>query len=80
MSKQIKIEDLIPFLKKGWVACDSNGIWSWFSKKPEIADRGFWEVYDDEYCLDWEKKNIVMFNIAPAEDWTESLIKVGCEK
>ena len=31
MTKQIKIEELIPFMKKGWVACNNDGTWWWYS-------------------------------------------------
>ena len=30
----IKITDLIPMLKNGWVAMDNNGAWWWYNEKP----------------------------------------------
>lgn len=32
--KQITIYDLLPLLKKDWVACDKCGQWFWHNKKP----------------------------------------------
>ena len=29
----INIQDLIPFMKEGWVAMDKNGDWYWFKNK-----------------------------------------------
>lgn len=71
----INIQDIIPFLKKGWVAMDADGEWWWFPIEPYmISDK--WELWgEDNYR---EVIHIsVMFNIAPADDWTKSLIKVG---
>lgn len=69
---QINIQDIIPFMKKGWVAMDWNGDWRWFDIKPII----------DKDLLQWENfphksKKINGFDIALADDWTKSLIKVG---
>lgn len=64
----IKIEDLIPLLKEGWVSMDENKCWFWHSKKP----RRFYCQWDnnDRAC------KLGAFDIAPAEDWTQSLIKI----
>lgn len=73
MTKQIKIEELIPFMKEGWVAMDKNGLWFWFYRKPEIIIEA-WNypngigIYE---CLS------NAFNIAPAKEWAKSLIKIG---
>jgi len=74
MTKQIKIEELIPLIKiSGYVAMDKDGDWYWFSDTPEMEDKmGYW--FD---CLGRYKNLSEMFNIAPAEDWTKSLMKVG---
>lgn len=32
----INIQDIIPFMKDGWVAMDSNCKWGWYDKKPVI--------------------------------------------
>ena len=63
----IKIDDLIPLLKEGWVAMDKNKEWYWFEDKP-IKNIAKWH---GQFC-----ENLSMFNIASAEDWTQSLIKI----
>lgn len=68
----IDIQDIIPFMKDGWVAMDKSGKWFWYDdNEPEIN-------YDFE---EWDNQNdcegIGGFDIAPADDWTKSLIKVG---
>lgn len=72
MAKQIKIEELIPFMKKGWVACDKNGAWHWYSAKPKLEVLfNIWDFYGGSL------KNLsTVFNIAPAKVWTKSLIKI----
>lgn len=69
----IDIKELIPFMRKGWVAMGSDGMWSWFSHKPKAYKRcGWWCVVNTKtiFCpLD-------CFNITPADDYTKSLIKV----
>lgn len=65
----INIQDIIPFMKKGWVAMDNDGRWFWYKRKPKKCD-GEW-VGDDVGTIWYE------FDIAPADDWTKSLIKVG---
>lgn len=71
----IKIEDLIPLLREGWVAMDKSGEWVWFERKPTHS------LTDDM----WTKQSVnksrwrtlsLMFDIAPADDWTKSLIKI----
>ena len=68
----IEIEDLIPLLRKGWVAMNRNGFWSWFDKEP----------FPDETCGFWRNlgKTVYFkdcFSIMPVEDWEKSLRKVG---
>lgn len=73
-NKQIKIEELIPYMKKGWVACDKDGTWVWFNKKPVIdLENGMWFGYKGELAYELNKA----LNIAPAKDWIKSLKKVG---
>ena len=69
----INIQDVIPFMKKGWVAMDRNGDWYWYEKEPYInqyhwESKGACESFKDFGCLK---------DVAPANDWTNSLIKVG---
>lgn len=72
----INIEDIIPFMKKGWVAMDKDGEWNWFSEEPVstfITDCYYSAPFicSDCICLSGA------FDIAPADDWEKSLIKVG---
>lgn len=66
--KQITIYDLLPLLKKGWVAYEQVFGWHFFEKKPKATSK----------C--WEDFGIAMeifFNIAPfGGDWKDSLIRV----
>lgn len=74
--KQIKIEQLLPLLKSGWVACNSNGSWRWFKYKPKCRQRfGLW---DTEYERNEAYFSpLTAFRIAPFDgDWKDSLIKV----
>ena len=64
----INIQDIIPFMKKGWVAMDEDGCWWWHSKKP----RRFWNQWDNNV----RACKLGAFDIAPADDWTQSLIKI----
>jgi len=72
MTKQIDIKELIPYLKKGWVAMDENGTWLWCEVKPKIKNCGIWELSEQcSYCT-----LTAYINIAPISNWTKSLIKV----
>ena len=69
------IQDIIPFMKDGWVAMDSNCEWGWYDKKPVIDKEILqWSLNDEGES--YEMLNIP-FDIAPADDWTKSLLKVG---
>lgn len=72
--KQITIYDLLPLLKKGWVAKDFDNIWHWFKTKPvRCKYHAGW--YDPKNMR--ESRIIDLFNIAPFDgDWKDSLIKV----
>ena len=77
--KKITIDELIPLLKKGWVAMDKDGQWWWFGKKPNGKNKyGRWRfpksslsfphrLYSEKLCL---------FDIERVEDWKDSLRKV----
>ena len=70
----IKIEQLIPFMKKGWVAMDSNGEWFWFDRKPFVGE----VLWNPNEKSDWHgEESLQAFDIAPADDWTKSLIKIN---
>lgn len=71
----INIQDIIPFMKDGWVAMDKNGSWWWYPVEPYMNRSEWWFTDYGEYL---EGKMVSsMFDIAPADDWTKSLIKVG---
>lgn len=69
----IDIKDIIPFMRNGWVAMDSDNKWFWYSNKP-LNPKGVIAI--------WHKNGgdvgdlYASFDISPAEDWTKSLIKV----
>lgn len=68
----INIKELIPFMKEGWVAMDENGVWYYHEQEPEMSDSitgGYWCSWDNVRISD-------CFDIAPADDWTKSLIRV----
>lgn len=71
MTKQITIYDLLPLLKKGWVAMDENGRWVWYNEKPICCINGRWGVSEDADAF-----RLSCFNVAPFGSWKDSLIKV----
>lgn len=76
---QIKIQDLLPLLRHGFVAMDKDGNWYWYPEKP-IARRGimcfFGQPYESSTAFSCKLNNI--FDIAPFEgDWKDSLIECG---
>ncbi len=69
----IKIEQLLPLLKNGWVAMDKDGRWFWYKMKPEIdIEEGWWIGGSQSYLYG-------AFDIEPAKDWTKSLMRCGDE-
>lgn len=50
IKKKVSIEDLKPFLKKGYVAMDANGNWYWYREKPDVTLEYF-DPFDDYYSL-----------------------------
>ena len=68
----INIQDIIPFMKDGWVAMDKNGSWVWFEQKPICRPvlYDIWRIDDGLICP------LHCFDIAPADDWTKSLIRI----
>ena len=70
--KQITIYDLLPLLKKGWVAMDKDGTWKWYALKPKMF-KGSKNWMDKAFSYQY----FYQFNIAPFDgDWQDSLIKV----
>ena len=79
--KQCTIEEIIPFLKKGWVAMDKCGVWSWFSVKPKIQNvdygylsREYYPYWEGEWTF--QKIPLGVIKIKPVNDWTKSLIEI----
>lgn len=69
------IEQFMPYMKPGWVACDKTGLWAWYSRKPHLSKTNRWD--DDLYWdSDGNGNFLRCFDIIPAEDWTKSLKKV----
>jgi hypothetical protein len=68
----IDINEITPFMKKGWVAMDENEEWWWYEKKPEMYDDMRW------WTIDEGQHDAIsdVFDIKPVEDWTESLMEI----
>lgn len=68
----IKITDIIPFIKKGWVAMSEIGVWYWFETKPIKSDKsGIWLGKIGDYTV---TRLSNCYDIAPADNRT---FKVG---
>lgn len=72
--KAYSIDALLPLLRKGWVAMDSNGTWFWYDTKPRAKrDTKTWRTesecayYNLGFCFPIEK----------ASDWRTSLRECG---
>ena len=74
--KQIKIYDLLPLLRPGFVAMEKNGIWYWYTYKPVPDNIGIWMLlHGGELC------ELSAFNIERFEgDWKDSLMECGEKK
>ena len=68
----INIQEIIPFMKKGWVAMDKSGAYRWFLRKP-YANEDYGVFRTDISCTTCSLR---CFDIAPADDWKKSLIQV----
>ncbi len=74
----IKIEDLLPLLRPGWVAMDEDKLWFWHQVKPDIQKingMGMWgsKTYSGKII---RLKDL--FDIAPYDgDWSDSLMECG---
>ena len=55
----INIQDIIPFMKDGWVAMDSDNEWYWHEQRPMKNQVGWDSQFFD---------NLIMFDIAPVDD------------
>lgn len=74
--KQITIYELLPLMRKGFVAMDKNGIWYWYEHKPVPDDLGIWR-----FLSDGDLYELSAFNIADFDgDWKDSLMQCGEKK
>lgn len=78
--KQITIYDLLPLLRKGFVAMEPWGEWVWFKIRPcGTSQTGKWQMSssnpDDlkRHTLTSDALNIVRFD----GDWKDSLMECG---
>lgn len=75
--KQITIYDLLPLLRKGWVAMDKDGAWHRFPNAPTMRQGRFFDHW-------WTDRNILRIvflshclNIQKFDgDWKDSLMEV----
>ena len=73
---KIKIQDLLPLLRKGYVAMEKYGIWYWYTHKPVPDNIGIWIQLPDGDLYE-----LSAFNIAPFDgDWKDSLMECGEKK
>ena len=71
----IKVEQILPLLKKGWVAMDANGLWHWHAEEPvyDLEMKEWVSNIDIAACLNDR------LDIEPVKDWTKSLMRCGDE-
>lgn len=69
------VRDIAPKMRPGWVAMDEwTYDWYFYAQEPTRGIK-VWLANDiDVFCL----SNI--FDIAPVEDWKQSLRNVGCDE
>lgn len=69
------VRDIAPKMRDGWVAMDASGHWYWHSERPVRRGFNMWghpsAGMADMTCLSCG------FDIAPVDDWAQSLRKVG---
>ena len=74
--KQITIYDLLPLLRKGWVAMDKDGSWGWYRTRPYQVGGSFWVNNGDR-----DSSMFFCFRIKRFKGgWRDSLIKVERSK
>lgn len=64
------MRDIAPKMRPGWVVMNYDSSWCWFSSKPTVVGC-IW------MSLDLSFSHLHSFDIAPVDDWTQSLRKVG---
>ena len=82
MTKKIKITDLIPLLKPGFVAMDASGEWYWYRKQPKKSPTfAVWSVDNGiDPKQDFQALSIAFDIEKSIKQWDESLIKIGKKK
>lgn len=66
------MRDIAPKMRPGWAAMDKDGNWFYYSTLPK---RGKGTVI--WWAKDSVSRELDLFDIAPVDDWTQSLRKVG---
>lgn len=73
---QIKIQDLFPLLKPGFVAMDSDGAWWWYNKEP--SPDGYNDSWTMLHIPPKDCSSLDAFDIAPYDgNWKNSLMECG---
>ncbi len=73
----IKIEQLLPLLKKGFVVMEKDGLFYYHSLQPTInKKRGEWDSAGIESIISCLSD---ASDIEPVKDWTKSLMRCGDE-
>lgn len=72
--KQITIQDLLPLLRKGWVAMDEFGDWWWYEGEPMPIGNSWTICHEpDSDCSPLDAFDIASFD----GDWKDSLMECG---
>lgn len=72
----MRIEELTPQMRPGFVAMDRNKTWHYFEHSPPCISSwtGVWKSTDSAS----QPINLsILFNIEPADDWKQSLLVSG---
>ena len=75
MSKTITIDELIPLLKRGWVAMDKDGSWGWYRTMPYTVG----SIYESFWTSNGYKDSSMFFCFKIKRfkgNWKESLRRV----
>ena len=72
----MKIQELLPLLRPGFVAMEENGIWYWYDHEPVPDNTGIWMFRSAGDLYELSAFNIERF----AGDWKDSLMKCGEKK
>lgn len=74
---KIKIEQLVPLLKKGWIAMGKDGKWYWYSSRPQASwFAGTWVSKGKHKHL----LNNVFYIRSQRRNWKNTLIEIKGEE